>query len=839
MRKILIAALLLFTANSFAQTWVQVPDPNFQAFLTANYPASAFMTSGSDFFVDADHPDIQGEDSLDISNLNIGDLNGVSGFENLKFLYCPNNQLTNIPVLPDSLLYFFCYSNQLTSLTNLPSTLIGLYCGDNQINSITALPPTLSFLTCESNGLNTLLNLPENLYYLSCPNNNLTELPILPVDLHNLNCSNNLLSSLPILPAELTTLYCIQNQLTQLPQLPSNLQYLWCNDNQISSLPTLPVSMVTLLCAMNELLVLPDLPSSITDLQCSYNQLFTLPTLPTSLLTISCDHNQLSSIPSLPLLLTDLHCESNFLTSLPEIPQSIQFLMCDSNQIACFPVFPEAALYVSLSGNPFSCLPNYVPAMFSDLLAYPLCNENDPVNNPNGCQSAMGIQGSVFDDANNDCVDSGLPLIYIPMVLNDNTGTTITMSTNLVNGDYYFAAAEGDYELAINTTVLSPALQVTCPVNNENTATVTQAVPEVEGGDFGLVCSGFDLGVQSVVPNGLVFPGQTHELHILAGDLTAQFQAYCATGISGDVSIAVSGPGTIAFSGSPSIAGNTATYAIADFGAVGANVFSASILTDTTANSSDEFCVSVTVTTATTGDLNASNNTYSYCYHVVNSYDPNIKETYPELVASGFTDEFTYTIHFQNTGNAPAINIRLADVLDENLDLTSLKIVDASSDYTFSVNAVSRMMSIRFPNIMLADSASDPEGSIGYVQYRIKPFAGLPNETIIENTCSIYFDYNSPIVTNTTQNVFGYLGMNELSDLDIQLYPNPASNVVMFESTEEMESIEFFTLNGVKVNELQPNMKKTKVNVSSFENGVYIVKIHSKSGIINKRLVVN
>ena len=163
-------------------------------------------------------------------------------------------------------------------------------------------------------------------------------------------------------------------------------------------------------------------------------------------------------------------------------------------------------------------------------------------------------------------------------------------------------------------------------------------------------CAGFDLGVQSVTPIGWFFPGQTHELNILAGDLSAQYNMHCATGISGEVTVSVSGPGTITFGGSPSSStGSSATYTLADFGAIGANFFSASILTDTTALAGDEFCVSVVVTTAATGDLDPTNNSYNFCYQVVNSYDPNIKLTAPELVDPGYSDEFTYTIYFQNT----------------------------------------------------------------------------------------------------------------------------------------------------------------------------------------------
>ena len=58
-----------------------------------------------------------------------------------------------------------------------------------------------------------------------------------------------------------------------------------------------------------------------------------------------------------------------------------------------------------------------------------------------------------------------------------------------------------------------------------------------------------------------------------------------------------------------------------------------------------------------------------------------------------------------------------------------------------------------FVNINLVDSTTNAEASKGYVSYRVKPLANLPLGTTIENTASIYFDFNTPIVTNTVSNV--------------------------------------------------------------------------------------
>jgi uncharacterized repeat protein (TIGR01451 family) len=71
--------------------------------------------------------------------------------------------------------------------------------------------------------------------------------------------------------------------------------------------------------------------------------------------------------------------------------------------------------------------------------------------------------------------------------------------------------------------------------------------------------------------------------------------------------------------------------------------------------------------------------------NVVNSYDPNMKEVYPVNVLPGYDDWFTYTIHFQNTGNAPAFNIRLRDTLDANLDINSFEVRGYSHPANISI----------------------------------------------------------------------------------------------------------------------------------------------------------
>lgn len=782
MKTLLITILAFISLQLKAQTWVQVPDPNFQNYLTTHYPAGAFMTSGGTFYIDSDHPDVQAEDSLEISGLTIASIEGVEAFVNLTMLNCYNNQLSTLPVLPSNLIFMDISSNQLNSLPVLSASMNFLFCNNNQITALPALPPNLIFFGCEG------------------------------------------------------------NQLTSLPVIPSSVKALTIGHNQLTSIPPLPNDLLTFICSNNPLPSLSTLPAALQVLYADSIGLTSLPVLPPALFVLSCIENALTALPALPNSLHSLSCRGNLLTSLPALPDSLTVLSCDSNQIQCFDPFPATLDILEIDGNPFTCIPNYVPTFGTSLLAYPLCDANDPVNNPNSCIAAMGMEGIVFNDVNANCTSTGQTLRCIPMSIHDSTGNLIVSSTCLADGSYFFTASQGmgSYQLNIDTANLTPALQVACPAGNSSTATVPAADTVVPGGDFGLICNGFDLGIQSVVPYGLIFPGQTHEVSLFAGDLTAPYNMHCASGIAGEVTVSVTGPGTVTFGGSPSnVSGNNAVYSIADFGAINANQFVLSVLTDTTAVAGDEFCVTVSVATNASGESDITNNLYSYCYGVVNSYDPNIKQTYPEIVEPGFEDEFTYTIYFQNTGNAPAFNIRLADTLDSNLDLSTFKVMNASDAFTTTLNPQSRLLSVRFPNIMLPDSTSDPEGSIGFIQYRVKPLPGLTNGTIIHNTAYIYFDYNAPIVTNTTENkFFTDLGLGEWDTETIRLYPNPAENECFIRAESEIDQITLSDINGKQVVHDFPHSKTTSVNVSDLKQGVYIVTIQTTQSVVTKRLIV-
>jgi Leucine-rich repeat (LRR) protein len=83
----------------------------------------------------------------DVKEINVkfisNHLPDLSRFYKLKTLYCYNNQLTSLPLIPSTLKILYCYNNQLTSLPLLPSTLEILWCSNNKLTCLPLLPSTL------------------------------------------------------------------------------------------------------------------------------------------------------------------------------------------------------------------------------------------------------------------------------------------------------------------------------------------------------------------------------------------------------------------------------------------------------------------------------------------------------------------------------------------------------------------------------------------------------------------------------------------------------------------------------------------------------------------------
>jgi uncharacterized repeat protein (TIGR01451 family) len=163
-----------------------------------------------------------------------------------------------------------------------------------------------------------------------------------------------------------------------------------------------------------------------------------------------------------------------------------------------------------------------------------------------------------------------------------------------------------------------------------------------------------------------------------------------------------------------------------------------------------------TFITPDAADLDISNNYRNYCYTVVNAYDPNDKSLYPmgpcNVNYALDTEILTYTIRFQNTGNALAHNIYVLDQLNANLDISTVNIL-ANTHHVITEVLPNNTLKFRFDNIMLPDSTTNEPNSHGYFVFEVQTLPNIPYGTQIDNSVGIYFDFNPPVLTNTVSTI--------------------------------------------------------------------------------------
>lgn len=230
------------------------------------------------------------------------------------------------------------------------------------------------------------------------------------------------------------------------------------------------------------------------------------------------------------------------------------------------------------------------------------------------------------------------------------------------------------------------------------------------------------------------------------------------------------------------------------------------------------------------------------CQEVLASYDPNDKRVVPTgLTEEHFIDTtmpLEYTIRFQNTGTYPAQLVIVRDTISELLDISTFRHLASSHecDIDFPAGNIIRWT---FNNIWLADSASNPEGSIGFLKFRIEQTPGLEYGEEIFNNAGIYFDYNLPIITNTTHNKIGKFNgvilsepVNYNKSNKIEIYPNPATEKINVKSNETIVSIQVFDVQGRLIKNIKDiNSRFHTFDRGDLENGLYYYQINSQNGI--------
>jgi uncharacterized repeat protein (TIGR01451 family) len=217
-------------------------------------------------------------------------------------------------------------------------------------------------------------------------------------------------------------------------------------------------------------------------------------------------------------------------------------------------------------------------------------------------------------------------------------------------------------------------------------------------------------------------------------------------------------------------------------------------------------------------DLVPADNADTLRQPLIASFDPNEKDenhadTITTLQVSN-QDYLTYTIRFQNTGTDTAFNVLVLDTLGNKVDLNSFQMLYSSNDYKLKI-INSNILQWTFPNILLPDSNVNKSASHGFISYVIKPLKTLVPGDIINNTSSIYFDYNDPVQTNVSNTLV--IGNNSTLPLVIESFTariDADKNVLNWILSENITNGDFYVQRSID-GTIFTIIAKVKVNSST------------------------
>lgn len=227
------------------------------------------------------------------------------------------------------------------------------------------------------------------------------------------------------------------------------------------------------------------------------------------------------------------------------------------------------------------------------------------------------------------------------------------------------------------------------------------------------------------------------------------------------------------------------------------------------------------------------NNYYTANEFVVGAFDPNdISVSPPGIGVPGYIGNsdslLTYTVRFQNTGNYPATNVVVKILSDSDLDLNSLEYLGGTFPAQIEVSA-SGEITVSFIGIFLPDSIMNEAESHGSFAFRVKQKPGLIPGTPISLFADIYFDFNTPVTTNTTLNTITGVSAIHSNTNSITVYPVPASDQLNVKMEKNLNAgyAEVCDIAGriLQTIALAPGETEFKVDVSGLPSGLYMLNI--------------
>ena len=724
-----------------------------------------------------------------------------------------NGELTSIDLDQDGEIQI----NEALKVSNL--VLSGDYLSPNELMNLTGLEnftnlKSISFDHFDLNSINNLLAI--QLQSLSINFSRILSLNRFPTSLEYLTLQSNELSQINISDlVNLKTLSCYSNKITQLDiSTLTNLNQLYCQDNLITQLniANLPL-LETIVCNTNKITILNlSNLSNLKSIDCSHNQLAQLDVSNiSSLISLGCSNNNLESMDiSQNKKLFQFYAVNNNLKSL-NIKNGINFTPFIGNN-------PNLK-YVCKDENQDSILYQLAFYNYTNVEVNSYCTFT-----PGGDFNT--ISGNVIYDFDNNGCDAldpkNVEFTKINFLEGTNTGGTFVDK----NGNYSLLTPSGSFfitpifENNSFFTVSPPNATILFPDNLNHTSYQ----------DFCITPNGNHPDVEIIIsPIQVARPGFEAKYQInyknkgnqkLSGDLNLKFDDNLVDFISSSILPNNTNSGNLNWNYSDLLPFESVSIQL---------TFKVNSPSDSpTVNIGDKLEFTVNITPKN-DDETPLDNTFILNQTVVGAYDPNIVTC---LEGTEVSDEeignyLHYTVDFENTGNYPAENIIVKEILDETkYDIQSLQILNSSNP--MNVKITGNKIEYIFENIQLQANQH------GNLLMKTKTLSTLKKGDDASRSADIYFDYNLPVKTNDEKTTFNKLtaGLDLTSiDQSITVYPNPSNGVYTIKTENQTKQLEVFDASGRLLLMKIGADNTSKVDITNQEQGIYFLKITTDKGV--------
>ncbi len=226
-------------------------------------------------------------------------------------------------------------------------------------------------------------------------------------------------------------------------------------------------------------------------------------------------------------------------------------------------------------------------------------------------------------------------------------------------------------------------------------------------------------------------------------------------------------------------------------------------------------------------------------------YNPSISGTFTsneqefvEITNTGATSLNLSGVYFSKLGTTYQFPYNSTIAANTSLFLASNAAVFLSKYGFAPFGQYTRNLSNKSQNIVLADAMGNVIDNVEYFDSLPWPLAAdglgsylqLVDNSFDNNIASSWIASSSTILP---VNDFNY------SNISISVFPNPSSNLISVNSSVLIQKIEFIDMFGKLIKSEIFNSNEVQTNISSFQSGVYLMKIYNEYGSKMEKLIKN